>query len=272
VSKIVIKRITIVDIGQGLLEKSRKKSGGRANPLTVRYPELISGFAERYQQLLDEARVTQLELAEQLGGFNYQTLSRIGRGHATGVPIDLMIRLLLWVDQHGFSVVWLLNGVGEIRKSTTEQVTPPGAITSLANITLMHMLLTVAARAKVRYDDLLDAEMAAAFGPGNKIVSMPLRQAINMLGLRVDEQYRDPIGDELRGAQEDLARAVSWSPEEQRELRSRVRAQLAKIEARRERRDETEWVSLSPEAAEVLDEGLRRIRKKRGASGSSKAG
>jgi transcriptional regulator with XRE-family HTH domain len=82
----------------------------------VRFSNELSEFSERYRTLLKVSRVTQLGLAEEIGGFNYETLSRIKRGHASGVPIDLIARLCRWAARRGFNVEWLMTGRGEVMR------------------------------------------------------------------------------------------------------------------------------------------------------------
>jgi hypothetical protein len=253
-----------------LKDSGKKSDRGKSKLQTVRYPELVKAFTARYERLLHEADVTQLELAEQLGAFRYETLSRLRRGIATGLPIDLMIRLLMWVDEHGFSLRWFISGAGNPREIDVGE-RGPSAVTSLANITIMHTLLTIAVRAKVKYDDLLDAEMAAALGPGNMVITMPLRQAINLLGLRVDGKYSDDVGEIIRGAQEELAKAASWPIHVQKELAADVRAAVTSWEARLGSTEPVHKV-MSEETKAAIERLVEDVERKRRGGGSSKAG
>lgn len=86
--------------------------------LTLRYPKLVKAFALRFRHALVESGCRQGKLAEQIGGFRQETISRLSTGQNTAVPLDMMVRIADWAASQGFSLHWLFTGKGEMRPET----------------------------------------------------------------------------------------------------------------------------------------------------------
>lgn len=89
--------------------------GSATGRVTRRHPEVIKPLAKRMSAILDDADLTQRKLAGILGGYRNDCISRICRGVATSIPIDLMVSLVNWCDLKGYSFTWLALGRGEMR-------------------------------------------------------------------------------------------------------------------------------------------------------------
>ena len=81
--------------------------------VTKRHPELVEAFGLRLNALIAATGLSQRRLADTLGGFRNNTLSRLTRGELTAVPVDLVVKLAQWADAEGVSVRWLLTGDGD---------------------------------------------------------------------------------------------------------------------------------------------------------------
>ena len=57
--------------------------------------------------------VGQAELARRIGGFRLDTMSRLERGNASTISLDLLAGLAQWADDYGISLAWLFGGQGK---------------------------------------------------------------------------------------------------------------------------------------------------------------
>ena len=78
-----------------------------------------AAFGRRLKAACDRVGVRQVELAALLG-FRQDTLSRIMRGDAMTVPIDLLAPLTRWAISNNVSLAWLLSGDEQpVQKNTS---------------------------------------------------------------------------------------------------------------------------------------------------------
>lgn len=188
-------------------EKSEKSSQGRSSRVTVRWPELVDGFSRRITHLLAESGVSQRDLAKSLGGFRNDALSRIVRGVAVSVPIDFLVKLGGWADVRGFSLRWLLCGVGQMRKDDIPKT--PDMVRAANELGAYRMIMTLADRAGIDLGDISVETNVMSYVPDFGVVSIPLPDLIS----HVEEKLKGKTS-ELRGystvAAEDVPTRHDW--------------------------------------------------------------
>jgi len=75
----------------------------------VRNGELQEGFTRRLREAFAKGLATQRSIARGVA-CREDTLSRLVRGEATGIRVDLVVALACWLDDRGMDLRWVLTG------------------------------------------------------------------------------------------------------------------------------------------------------------------
>ncbi len=145
------------------------------SPITrtrVRHPAVIKQFSARLRQAIAQVGISQGDLGEKLGGFRQETISRLCRGSASSVPIDLLVKFSGWVDASGISSRWLLLGLGPMSKAELPQVSRQGE--QMNQAMAYSMLCLLAGRLGVNLEGILPGWMVMGDLPGGGIVTESL--------------------------------------------------------------------------------------------------
>lgn len=140
-----------------------KTSRDKTPRLTLRHPKIAEAFSRRFRQAIAETGCSQRDLAKKLGGFRNDTISRLCRGQATTIPIDLFIRITEWSDVSGISLRWLFLGLGPMKKSEMPAV--PDAVESINQAAVIRLIAAFAKRQGIDLTDVLKDTPVAAFLP-----------------------------------------------------------------------------------------------------------
>lgn len=70
------------------------------------------GFASRLRQMRAALGLSQAEISRAVGDYRTDTWSRLERGAAAGISVDMLLDLATWSYEHGISLNWLLGGTG----------------------------------------------------------------------------------------------------------------------------------------------------------------
>ncbi len=87
---------------------ARKKSARQM----LRSPALAKELSTRIRVAIARVGVSHTKLVESLGDFRLDTLSRITNGHATAIPMDMLVCLAEWAMAENISLEWLMTGSG----------------------------------------------------------------------------------------------------------------------------------------------------------------
>ncbi len=144
--------------------------------MRVRYPVLVEGFCDRFRQAMAKVGMPQQDLAEQLGGFRQETISRLSRNSATSLPIDLLVRICEWADTNGISIRWMILGVGTMMKSDISKLADVAE--DINQMTTNRLILALAERSGIDLSDVVDDLLVAVHVPDHGFVTKPLIEAL----------------------------------------------------------------------------------------------
>lgn len=82
--------------------------------IRVRNLDAAQGFSLRLGILFRSAQKSLDEIADELGGFRIDTLSKLSTCRSHSIPLDLLAALAVWAIADGYSLVWLFAGQGEM--------------------------------------------------------------------------------------------------------------------------------------------------------------
>lgn len=145
----------------------------------VRDPVLVEAFSSRFRQVIAHAGIQQGDLAGKLGGFRQETISRLSRGAATSLPIDLLVRIAEWADASGISVKWLVLGMGPMKK---EELPKDSRVGERINQVMAYtMICVLAKRLGLNLDGVLPGWMIWEDLPGGGVRSYDLNKLIKTI-------------------------------------------------------------------------------------------
>ena len=153
------------------LEKHKKSS----SRLRVRFPGEIDRFSARLAQALASAKLKPSALANILG-FRQETISRLARGSAPTLPIDLLTKLAAWADTAGISIRWLVLGAGPMKKA---DLAPPSSLADQLNQAIAYpMLCILAERSGINVADIVPKWLIGIDRPGGGVGTYSVAEAL----------------------------------------------------------------------------------------------
>ena len=140
---------------------------------------MIEAFSGRFRQAITDIGLSQREMADKLGGFRNDTISRIYRGAATTISIDLFVKIVGWADGNGISLRWLLLGIGPMKKKDLSA--QPDMVQAMNNAMNTRLIVELAKRADVDLSDVVESSDVVTYAPDWGMISTPLPELLNLL-------------------------------------------------------------------------------------------